>query len=203
MALPIAHATAGWLLHRLDRRETRFTGWTRATTYMAVANLPDADFLLGFVLGTPGTFHRGVSHTLLAALVFGLLAGAVLRWCLRDRWLPASAMLAAVYASHLLVDALTIDARGPAGAQFLWPLSAAYYIAPVTFFGEILIDGTSRLGFLATVLAPQTLPVLLHEAAVAVAVVAAVTLAAGRRTASEGRAPALGLAPEAGEEDCA
>ena len=167
MALPIAHATAGYLLHRLDRRRTRFAGWPRALTYMAIGNLPDADFLIGFVTGHPGHYHRGFSHTVLAAVVFGATAGALLAWRIRDRWLSAAAMFATVYASHLLLDALTIDERGPAGAQFFWPFSDAYYIFPFTIFTEIIIDGTSRLGFLGTVLTWKTVGVLARETVLA------------------------------------
>jgi membrane-bound metal-dependent hydrolase YbcI (DUF457 family) len=163
MALPIAHATVGYLMHRADPRDAGFRGWPRALAYMAIANRPDADFLIGFVAGQPGRFHRGVSHTLVAAVVFGLLAAAFTRWRWRDRFLPAALMVAAVYASHLAVDGLTLDRRGPAGGQFLWPLSDAHIISPVTFFTEILIDGASRTGFLGTVLAWQTVPVLARE----------------------------------------
>ena len=201
MALPIAHATAGYLVHRLDRRRTGFAGWQRALAFMAIANLPDADFLVGFVVGQPGAFHRGVSHTLLAALVFGAALGTLARWRLRDRWLPASLVFACVYGSHLLLDALTIDERGPAGAQFFWPLSEAYYIAPFTFFTEIIIDGSSRLHFLASVLAWPTVVVLVRETAIALGAIGAFNLiesAAG--TTVEDGIP-VGLAADAGEED--
>lgn len=181
MALPIAHATAGWLLHRLDGRRTSFRGWPRALTYMAIGNLPDADFLIGFVTGQPGHYHRGFSHTLLAAAVFGAAVGGLLAWRIRDRWLSATAMLATVYASHLALDWLTIDQRGPAGAQFLWPFSDAYYIAPVTLFTEIIIDGRTRLGFLGTVLDWPTVRVLAREALITAAVVVTVLLAEALR----------------------
>jgi len=173
MALPIAHATAGYLVHRINRRGAGFQGWQRALAFMAIGNLPDADFLFGFVLGHPGAFHRGISHTVLAAIVFGVVCGALSHWWWRDRWLPAALAFGAAYGSHLLVDALTVDARGEAGAQFFWPLSSAYYISPVTIFGEIIIDGRSRAGFLATVLALPTVGVLAREALIAAGVVLA------------------------------
>jgi len=176
MALPIAHATAGYLLHRLDRRRSPFTGWPRALAFMVIANLPDVDFLVGFVAGRPGAFHRGISHTVLAALAFGAGAGAFVAWRWRERWWRASLILAAVYASHLLIDALTIDERGPAGAQFFWPLSNAYYIFPHTIFGEILIDGDSRTGFIASILAWPTVFVLGRELAIAAVAIGACNL---------------------------
>jgi len=167
MALPIAHATAGFLIHRLDGRRTRFHGWPRALTYMAIANCPDADFLIGFALGAPGLYHRGVSHTLVAAIAFGAVAALISRAVVRDRWWPAAVAFGSVYASHLLVDALTIDARPPIGAAFFWPFSDAYFGAPVTLFHEILIDGKSRLGFVDSILQWRTAAVLGRELAIA------------------------------------
>jgi inner membrane protein len=204
MALPIAHATAGYLIHRLDRRRTTWEGWSRALGYMAIANLPDADFLVGFVLGSPGTFHRGVSHTVLAALVFGAAAATLTRWRWRDRWAPAAALLAVVYASHLLVDALTVDVRGPAGAQFFWPLSSAYYIAPVTIFHEILIDGSNRAAFVRSVVGWPAVAVLLREAVLALAAVTVLEVLLGWRPRAARDAELVPvLASDSGEEDLA
>lgn len=204
MALPLAHATAGYLLHRLDPRRSAFTGRPRALTLMLVGILPDLDFLVGFALGTPGAFHRGVSHTLVAALAFGLVAGAIARWRVGDRWVPASLLFGAAYASHLVLDTLTVDARGPAGAQIFWPFSHAYVIAPITPFAEILLDGTSRAGFVATVLAWPAVTVLAREAGIAVVAVAAVSLLESwwRAPACESE-PVLALASRRTEEDLA
>ena len=204
MALPIAHATAGYLLHRFDRRRSAFAGWRRALAFAVVANLPDADFLVGFALGRPGAFHRGISHTVLAAMVVGAVGGAIVAWRWRERWWPASVVLAAVYASHQLIDALTIDERGPAGAQFFWPLSDADFIFPRTFFGEIIIDGGSRAGFLASVLAWPTVLVLTRELAFAIGAIGTcnVLAAALARVGGRDRSP-VGLAAEPREEDLA
>jgi membrane-bound metal-dependent hydrolase YbcI (DUF457 family) len=202
MALPIVHSTAGYLIHRLDRRPTPWAGPTRAVVFMAIGNLPDIDFLVGFLLGRPGIFHRGISHTVLAAVVFGVVAGTFAwrrRW---DGWWPAVMLCVAAYGSHLLVDAFTIDQRGPAGVQFLWPLSDAYYISPVTVFGEILIDGRSRLGFVRSILAWPTVGVLAREALFALTALIFVRLFEIARSArrTEG-APALSDLGEGAEED--
>jgi len=176
MGLPIVHSTAGYLVQRLDRRRTPWSGTARALAFMAIGNLPDVDFLVGFVVGRPGAFHRGISHTVLAALVFGVVAATVARWRRWDGWWPAFLLCTAAYASHLLVDAFTIDQRGPAWAQFFWPLSDAYYISPVTIFGEILIDGRSRIGFIRSIVAWPTVVVLAREAGCAAIALLAVRL---------------------------
>ena len=188
MALPIAHATAGYLVHRAGRGvlaedRSSLAGWRRAVVFMVVGNLPDMDFLAGFVIGRPGLFHRGVTHTLLAAVVFTIVAGTVARWWCKERFGTAALLFGAAYLSHLLLDYCTIDTSPPAGAQFLWPFSSAYFMSPVTMFTEIHIDGTSCAGFLRTVLAWPTVLVLARElvlSGIALAAVFGVELAQSR-----------------------
>ncbi len=175
MALPIAHAAAGYLVQRAAQRvrpEDRSPAgaWRRAAVFMVIGNLPDLDFLAGFAVGRPGLLHRGITHTLLAAVAFGLVAGAFASRR-REPFGWAALVYGAAYGSHLLLDWLTIDTRPPLGGQFLWPLSDAYLISPVTIFKEIFIDGRTRSSFLATVLAWPTVLVLLREVVIVGAVV--------------------------------
>lgn len=207
MALPIAHATAGYLVHRAGRGvlaedRSSLAGWRRAVVFMIIGNLPDTDFLMGFVIGQPGLLHRGVSHTVVAAVVFAVLAGAFVHWRWRERFAPAALLFGAAYLSHLTLDFFTIDTRPPSGAQFLWPFSSAYFMSPVTFFTEIHIDGMTRLGFLRTVLAWPAVTVLAREAMIATVVLGAwfaVETWQARLTAL--RRPLLVVEP--GEEDLA
>jgi hypothetical protein len=170
MAFPIAHATAGYLVYRLDPRRAR-RAWPRALAFMAIANVPDVDYLVGFLIGRPGVFHRGISHTVLGALIFGGLAGTLMWWRRKDRWWPATLLCAAAYGSHLLVDAFTSDFRDAAGAQFFWPVSNAYYISPVTIFNGMFLDGGSRSGFIRSIMTWPTVWLLAHEVLIAGVVV--------------------------------
>ena len=43
----------------------------------------------------------------------------------------------ALYASHIGLDYFSIDSSVPQGVPFWWPLSNAYYIAPVAFLPDI------------------------------------------------------------------
>jgi len=168
---------------------------------MIVGNLPDVDFLVGFVLGEPGAFHRGVSHTIVAAVAFAVAAGLVASRRGRDRFVPAALVFGAAYCSHLLVDFLTIDTRPPAGVELLWPFSSAYFISPVTLFTEIHIDGATRMGFLETVLAWPTLVVLARETVLAIVAVVTWGAVAAWRAPAESQRPALSLAQDPAEED--
>lgn len=180
-ALPIAHAAAGYLVLRTACRgstcraslgdDQPAVAWRLIALFMFIGNLPDFDFLIGFVAGRPGLVHRGVSHTIGAAVAFGVFAGGVARSRWRAPFLPAALAFAAAYGSHLLLDWLTVDSRPPEGGQFLWPFSDAYYIAPIRIFGEIHVDGVTRTGFLGSVLAWPTVVALGREAALTVGAV--------------------------------
>jgi hypothetical protein len=168
---------------------------------MAIGNLPDVDFIVGFVLGRPGIFHRGVSHTAVAAVLFGVVAGTFAWWRRWDRWWPAVLLCAAAYGSHLLLDFFTVDQRPPLGAPFLWPFTDAYFLSPVSVFHEILIDGKSRTAFIWSIVAWPTVIVLAREALIAGASVATLMLYEAWR---DGRAErTVAALAGSGEEDAA
>ncbi len=127
----------------------------------------------GVLLGHPGAYHRGVTHTVIAAVVVAVLVvlGARLAGRRGTSPLGAGAWAGAVYGSHLLLDFFTTDAVPPHGARFLWPFSDAYYLAPVTPLPEIIIDPSGRGAFLASLVAPHTAAVWAQEITVLVATV--------------------------------
>jgi membrane-bound metal-dependent hydrolase YbcI (DUF457 family) len=179
MAFCIAHTTAGYLAYEAVRPAGRHRPLLLATA-VALANAPDFDFFPGIALGLPGVYHRGVTHTI-AAVALVAVAGWTIGRALAPRlarvdWPARRAGLwaGAVYGSHLLLDFVTIDARPPEGARFLWPLSDAYYLAPVTVLGEIIIDPSGRLAFFRSLVTAQTLGVWLGEAAFLACTIAAV-----------------------------
>jgi len=142
MALPIAHAAAGYLVARAARRppgsgRSSIGAWRRAAVFMIIGNLPDLDFLIGFAIGRPGLVHRGFSHTLLAAVLFGIATGAFASWRGRERFTPAALALGAAYASHILLDWLSNDTRPPLGVMALWPFSYDYYKASIEIFPPV------------------------------------------------------------------
>jgi membrane-bound metal-dependent hydrolase YbcI (DUF457 family) len=85
-----------------------------------LAASPDLDLLV--------QHHRTVSHSVGAVAMVGLVAALA---SARGKW-PAgrvSAMCAAAYATHLLLDWLCADYTPPYGLQMLWPFSNAWYIS--------------------------------------------------------------------------
>lgn len=90
--------------------------------------LPDFD-VVAFRLGiayADGLGHRGASHSLLFALVLGLLALAAAPELNSSR-VKAFLFVAASAASHPLLDTLT---NGGLGVALFWPWSDARYFAP-------------------------------------------------------------------------
>ena len=111
-----------------------------AALFMLLANLPDIDFLVGYIVAQdPNAFHQGPTHSLLFAMVAGLLAGFAWRKQLGLRL--ASVAFTAAVLSHDVVDILTGPILGfvrSPGLALLWPFSTEKISAPFTLFPGIL-----------------------------------------------------------------
>ena len=120
----------------------------------ALSVLPDAD-LVAFMVGIPyaNPFgHRGVTHSLLFAVLVGLVVVVALR--IRGRPVLLDAALATlVVASHGVLDAMT---TGGLGVEFFWPVDTRRYFLPWEFIP------VTPLG--AHMLSARGLSVLLTEA---------------------------------------
>ncbi|MCD7985332.1 MAG: metal-dependent hydrolase, partial [Desulfovibrio sp.] len=89
------------------------------------AVLPDLD-VIGFKLGIRYADllgHRGFSHSLLFALLLGLLGAALAPWLRCSRPAACGVALAGA-ASHILLDAMT---NGGLGVAALWPFDTDRY----------------------------------------------------------------------------
>jgi len=120
----------------------------------ALSVLPDAD-LVAFMVGIPyaNPFgHRGMTHSLLFAVLVGLVVVVALR--IRGRPVLLDAALATlVVASHGVLDAMT---TGGLGVEFFWPVDTHRYFLPWRFIP------VAPLG--AHMLSARGLSVLLTEA---------------------------------------
>ena len=177
MALCFVHGAAGYLGYEVVRRNGPPQPVLLAAA-VALANAPDLDFLPGLLTGQPALYHRGLTHTLGAVVAVGVVVGLALRalgW--RTGTASRAALwVAAVYASHLVLDFFTTDVKGPHGARLLWPLSNEYLISPVTPFGEVIIDPSGCLAFVQSLVQAPALRVWLGEIGLLVLVVAAVRI---------------------------
>lgn len=125
MPLPVAHAIVGYSFAAASGVRFRRDTWTAVLFSLVVANLPDADFLPGALADQPVLYHRTIAHTLPAAMLVGLIIGAVVtRFGKRFGEIALLGFL--VYASHLFADMVHFGG-GNIGVQILWPLDDGWY----------------------------------------------------------------------------
>ena len=142
MPSPVGHSIIGaaigaaWLLPRASFseavREARRKRWPLLGC-IALANLPDIDYVPGILSGDLNAYHHFYTHT---PGWCALVAAAV--WCAMKFFRSVSVRdfgwIFSLLASHLVADFLTEDRRPPIGIMALWPLDQGFYISPQTIF---------------------------------------------------------------------
>lgn len=170
MPTSVAHMIGGYAALETGARRSPRVGIFFLFLVVIGANLPDLDFLPGVLAGDPGLYHRGPSHSLLAAVVAALLCGAVLgRWVGGFRRAAGWTFLA--YASHLVLDMVVPDPSGMSvGVPLAWPLVAAEIGAPIPGLAalnplRILAGPRLQTGFFESMLSLGGVRVFLVDAA--------------------------------------
>jgi len=144
---PLTHALASYTLKR-----AAFPSAAKPTTYamLIAGTIADID-VLSKIAGPSGflTFYRTYTHSLLAALLFSLLAAAPLLWGRHEstpqRPSPLTVILPAFSASllHLLMDLCQ-----SAGVELLWPFSARRFALDWVAHLDLWILGILLAGIL-------------------------------------------------------
>ncbi len=85
MPLPLGHAAVGIAVADVfSPKESTFSDsldWKRLLFITFLANLPDFDMFLGlFLKGNGNYFHRSASHSILVALLMGVLVSQAWKW---------------------------------------------------------------------------------------------------------------------------
>jgi len=150
MPLPVGHALAGIAWQRIRPGLFFDHSWLDALFFIFVANLPDADFLPGLILGRPNLYHHGVFHSLGAALAVAAVGAGLFQLQRRrgsaqrhGRFRGQAAMIFMLFYSHLLLDFFTYDLVAPYGLPLWWPFSGRYVIASQPFFINITRSSVS------------------------------------------------------------
>lgn len=119
MPFPIGHTAIGLAVHEtLPAGRKNTTRWAAMAYATVLANLPDLDVVLGLMLnGNGAVFHRGPSHSLLFAVLAGVIASQAGRlWDRIPRF--GFGLCFALIFSHVLADMLLTSAP----VSLLWPL---------------------------------------------------------------------------------
>jgi membrane-bound metal-dependent hydrolase YbcI (DUF457 family) len=142
---------------------------------LIVANLPDFDFIPGYLMGDAARFHWGPSHSITAAVFAGLVAGLVC-WKWRGGFLRPALIIFAAWASHVLLDLLLGPVRGaPFGLELYWPFSHRRVMLPWSVFLLYPGDAIHENPFTA-LLHPRVWPLVARELVVMCPVVLAAAL---------------------------
>lgn len=164
--MTFGHAAIGLAIARAYDRDTPVqNNLTRAALFVCGALLPDIDFIVFPGPGTSMFAHRGVTHSLFAACLVGLVAFLIGR----KQGVPSAVRLfvfvAAVVASHPIADLSTTRGRGVA---LFWPFSTMRFeviglvvaapFPPEIWLAEFWTEGVWEIAFSIPLLAYALLP---------------------------------------------
>src|SRR5262245_354822 len=105
MPTPLGHSLAAIAVQFAGRNRKLGPAWPSLLLLVALANLADIDFLAGYLVGHPGVYHWGPTHSLAAAVSIGSITGAFIG-SVTGRYAAGVALATAAYGSHILLDML-------------------------------------------------------------------------------------------------
>lgn len=117
--------------------------WQEIAAFALIAQAPDLDFVPGLLMGQPALFHHGVSHSLGAAVIAGVLAAVLAGLLARSfdglkgkawRW---GLVIFLIYLAQVGLDALNADTSEPYGVPLWWPFSGEYVMADPPLFLDV------------------------------------------------------------------
>jgi hypothetical protein len=182
MPSPVAHFLGGGVVYLTGGSATQHSRLVFGATMLG-SIVPDFDFLPGFLIGNPGAFHHGISHSLGYAVLFGTVVFLVLRYFqYGDIATRAALMGAFAYGFHAVLDAVSVN-EGAKSVPLLWPLSSREFGINLHFFGHFHHDGLAD--GIWSVVRRENLPALARELSVMGAPLLLLLLWRGRRDRSK------------------
>jgi len=136
MPTPIGHSLAGYAIYLAFQRE-RPHKLREVILCIFLANIPDLDYLPGFLIGYPNYFHHGISHSIGFAVFCGLMGMSYSKWLMKEDIIKGFLFFSGNYFSHIFLDFFCADDSIPYGEKLLWPFSNNYYISPITLFAGV------------------------------------------------------------------
>jgi membrane-bound metal-dependent hydrolase YbcI (DUF457 family) len=186
---PFVHSLAALALDRLsrsrrpaatnpapDRGDARRRAWRMSAALVFAGNAADLDFIPGILIGEPGLFHHGPTHSLLAAAIVGVLAAPFARWIGFGSARSGGLALALAFASHLLLDMMAVDDGRPSAVPLFWPISSEMIYLPLGLFVAIRIDPAAP-GFITSLLTAYNAKALVWEVTIVIVALALIRAA--------------------------
>jgi membrane-bound metal-dependent hydrolase YbcI (DUF457 family) len=172
---PIAHGIAG-VAAAASLTPRRRMDLPAIALVSALAILPDFDFLVGFLAGSPHLVHRGPTHSIVGVALIALVASPLVRRVTARgtestggrAFALAWGLAFAVLLTHLIADAVMPDPGGGVGVPALWPFTERQFSATLPLPAwlanalEVRFDG-STAWFLATLFSLRTAVVFVIE----------------------------------------
>ena len=157
MPLPTAHSAAGLAGYFAFKKRSSDSPPRQELFLLGLclflANLPDLDFIPGFLCGDPGRFHHGPSHS----LVLGLI-GALIFYRFACYWLTGISkkrifgccLVSLLF--HPVLDYFSADTSKPFGVPLFWPFDTEYYMSPVSLFRDVQRNQDTLGTFFSTII---------------------------------------------------
>lgn len=168
MPTPIGHCLAATTIRLLGPAPGVRRSWFLFFFIVAVANLPDVDFLPGYLVGNPIAFHWGPTHSLMAVVLVGGLTG-LLAGAIGGAYVTMIGLAITAYASHIFMDMMLGGSQSQVGLQVFWPFSRGQFMLPWTVFRMAPAEIQTRP--LAVLFSSAMMPVIVRELLVMVPVV--------------------------------
>jgi membrane-bound metal-dependent hydrolase YbcI (DUF457 family) len=145
MPLPLGHAVIGLTTNDLLTRRSSFADWKAVLCVAILSNLPDVDIAAGLLIhGNGCAFHRGPTHSLMFALLAGVLAANAWRlWAWIPRMKRTNCFL--IILSHVVGDLLFTNSP----VSLFWPLEVHWsggFSGWEAVFTSIFIDAYKDAG---------------------------------------------------------
>ncbi|MEK7730139.1 MAG: metal-dependent hydrolase [candidate division KSB1 bacterium] len=183
MPLPIGHSLMGYTIAESSRFKLSPNVWMNLFIFALLANLPDLDFLPGFLAGFPNRYHHHELHSLGFAALMGLMGGLVYLRMAGKFWACFLPIFFAV-SSHLLLDLLTEDFSDPHGMMLLWPFNSEFYDVPWKIFASVNKSNHSS-DFIMSLFTLHNVRVVLIELAIMLPLALAAAFTRRRRSAAQ------------------
>jgi membrane-bound metal-dependent hydrolase YbcI (DUF457 family) len=120
MPLPVAHGLLGASVAAALRQSSQSRQWRLLWMGAFLGVCPDFDYVLNWLRISGGGWHHGFTHSILFALLLGLMVATVLG----EKKVRSVILYSAATVSHTLLDFLMTESRGVA---LWWPLTDQRY----------------------------------------------------------------------------